>query len=237
MLKEKNTLFDDMVKKLSDNDELKKVIKNILFRGARYSYEADNSVLYIGILFGFLKETDNMVGIANRIFETKLYNLLISEEEVNSSIYDAGVMDKNQFIVDGMLQMERVMEKFQEHFTEIYADSDAKFIEENGRRIFLMYLKPIINGVGNYYIEARTRNMKRTDVIVDYRGVQSIIEMKIWHGEEYNKRGETQLTEYLDYYHTDKGYMLSFNFNKKKNPEVQTIQIGSKKIIEVVVNG
>lgn len=53
LLKEKNTLFDDMVKKLSDYPELKRVLYNILFVGSRYSYEADNSILNIGIMFGF----------------------------------------------------------------------------------------------------------------------------------------------------------------------------------------
>ena len=46
--------------------------------------------------------------------------------------------------------------------------------------------------------------MKRTDVIVDYKGEQFILEMKIWHGNEYNRRGEAQLFEYLDFYHKDK---------------------------------
>lgn len=42
--------------------------------------------------------------------------------------------------------MNLVMEKFYQHFTEIYGDSDEKFIEKQGRKIFLLYLKPIING-------------------------------------------------------------------------------------------
>lgn len=70
--------------------------------------------------------------------------------------------------------------------TDIYSDSDEAFLEENGRRFFLLYLKPIINGVGNYYVEARTRDMRRTDIVIDYRGRQYVVEMKIWHGEEYN---------------------------------------------------
>jgi len=61
-----------------------------------------------------------------------------------------------------------------------------------GRRLFLLFLKPIINGTRNYYLEAQTRDARRTDVIVDYSGLQFIIEMKIWHGEEYNRRGEEQ---------------------------------------------
>ena len=86
---------------------------------------------------------------------------------------------------------------------------------ENGRKLFLLYIRPLINGIGNYYIEARTRSMGRTDLIIDYLGKQYVIEMKIWHGNEYNTRGEEQLLGYLDDYHLDRGYMLSFNFNKK----------------------
>lgn len=61
-------------------------------------------------------------------------------------------------------------------------------------------------------MEAETRDERRTDVIVDYRGRQYIIEMKIYHGNAYNERGEQQLADYLDAYHLSKGYMLSFNF-------------------------
>ena len=45
-----------------------------------------------------------------------------------------------------------------------------RFTERDGREQFLLYLKPIINGTGNYYIEAQTRNQTRTDIIVDYSG-------------------------------------------------------------------
>lgn len=86
--------------------------------------------------------------------------------------------DRNQFIVSGMLQMPLVMQKFYEYYEEIYSEKDQKFIEENGRKLFLLFLKPIINGTGNYYIEARTRDNKRTDIIIDYKGKQFVIELK-----------------------------------------------------------
>lgn len=131
--------------------------------------------------------------------------------------------------------MELVLQKFCEYFEDIYADADDKFIEDNGRRIFLIYLKPIINGTGNCYIESRTRNMKRTDVIIDYKGMQFVLEMKIYHGQEYNRRGENQLLEYMDYYHLQKGYMLSFNFNKKKQTGVKQLLVGERVLVEAVV--
>ena len=87
----------------------------------------------------------------------------------------------------------------------------------------------------NYYIEAQTRSLGRTDVVVDYQGEQFIIEMKIWHGKEYHERGMEQLAEYLDIYQKQTGYLLSFNFNKKKETGVFEQMIGDKKIIEAVV--
>lgn len=136
---------------------------------------------------------------------------------------------------DGMLDMDIVMRRFVETFTEIYGGEDIKFVERYGRKFFLLYLRPIINGTGNYYIEAQTRNERRTDVIVDYLGEQFIIELKIWRGNEYNERGERQLVDYLGYYHKDKGYLLSFNFNQKKEVGVKELQIGDKVVVEAVV--
>ena len=131
--------------------------------------------------------------------------------------------------------MKRVLEKFVRHFHELYGDRKEEFLEEEGRRYFLLYLRPIINGTGNYYVESRTRSFGRTDIIVDYRGEQFIVETKIWRGNEYNSRGERQVAEYLNDYNLKTGYMLSFNFNKKKNIGVREIEVEGKRIIEAVV--
>lgn len=131
--------------------------------------------------------------------------------------------------------MRLILEKFVMHFEELYGDQKQAFYEEDGRRYFLLYLRPIINGIGNYYIESRTRNMERTDVIIDYLGEQTVVELKIWRGNAYNKRGEDQLADYLEYYHLNKGYMLSFNFNKKKETGIKEIKLGNKLLIEAVV--
>ena len=131
--------------------------------------------------------------------------------------------------------MRRILERFVIHFNDLYQGNDETFVEEEGRKYFLLYLRPIINGTGNYYIESRTRELRRTDVIVDYRGEQYVIEMKIWHGAEYNSRGEKQLVQYLEDYHQNKGYMISFNFNKKKQSGVYEIIVGDKTLIEAVV--
>ena len=72
-------------------------------------------------------------------------------------------------------------------------------------------------------------------MIIDYLGHQYVIEMKIWRGDSYNKRGEQQLLEYLDAYHLDKGYMMSFCFNKNKHPGIHSVRIGHREIVEGIV--
>lgn len=235
LLKENTPLFDSMIKQLDTYKDLRNMIGDILYQGKQIPFSPLVRSVNLGVMFGFLKEEDGHIAVANRIFEMGLLNMFMAEEAMGSDAFQYGQRDKSQFIKNSRLDMDLVLKKFAEYFTDIYSDNDQKFVESHGRKIFLMYLKPIINGTGNYYLEAQTRDARRTDVIIDYQGEQFIVEMKIWHGNEYNERGEEQLADYLNYYHQKKGYMLSFNFNKKKEMGVKTIYAGDKVIVEAVV--
>ncbi len=235
ILKMSTPLFESMVKQLDQYSELRTMLENIIYQGIKIPFSPDEKAVSMGLMFGFLAEKNGQVAIANRIFEMYLMNFFMTEEAAKSEVYLRGDRDRVGFIRDNRLDMDLVLKKFVEYFHEICGDKDEAFIEKNGRKFFLLYLKPIINGTGNYYIEAQTRDSRRTDLIVDYLGEQFIVELKIWHGNEYNARGEKQLTEYLEYFHRDKGYLLSFNFNQKKEIGVKEIQACGKTIVEAVV--
>lgn len=235
LITERNPLFESLINKLEDDETLRKLLYAMLFQGRKFLFNAYDPALHSAMMYGFIKNENGTMVIANRIFETVIYDWFISLETTDSLIFAEGANDKSQFITGGQLDMEKILEKFILHFNEIYGTQPDKFKEEDGRKLFLMYLRPIINGTGNYYIEAQTRDQRRTDVIVDYLGKQYIVELKIWHGDEYNTRGEQQLAEYLDYYHMDKGYMLSFNFNKNKQSGVHTIELNGRTIVEAVL--
>jgi hypothetical protein len=236
ILMEKNTLFDSLIGKLHDYPALQKIMYKILFAGERIVYNPDEEEVDIAQMFGFVKNDNGNVAVANRIFEMRLYNYFLATNEAQeSSIFKVSANDKGQYIKNGHLDMEQVLRKYVEHFDSIYGDSGDNFDEEEGRRRFLLYIRPIINGTGNYYIEARTRNARRMDVVVDYMGERFVIELKIWHGDAYNKRGEQQLADYLDYFKLKKGYMLSYNFNKNKKVGLNEIRLGDRTLIEAVV--
>lgn len=235
LVRESNSLFEDMAKKVKDYPELGTILRDILFCGKGIPFNLGTELVSIGAMFGFLKDEDGQVAISNRIFEIWFYNLFIAQDAIDSKTYDAGQQLKGQFVTENGLDMEKILKRFVEHFTESFGNSTDGFVEENGRKLFLLYIRPLINGVGNYYIESRTRSMGRTDLIIDYLGKRYVIEMKIWHGNEYNTRGEKQLLGYLEDYHLDRGYMLSFNFNKNKKPGVQEFHFKEYTLIEAIV--
>ena len=236
LLSEDNTLFQSITGKLTNYPELKASIRSILMEGTKLTWNAQQESIQQMQMYGLIRNDHNSVRIANRIFETMLYNLFLSDEELKINVFAReGELAKNFFVADGKLNVRLILDHFIKTYHEVCGPLKDKFREKDGREQFLLYLKPIINGTGNYYIEAQTRDQKRTDVIIDYLGQQYIIELKIWHVERYNAEGEKQISEYLDYFGLSIGYMLSFNFNKKKEIGVKPVTVGDKMIYEGTV--
>ena len=236
ILLEKNPLFDSLMGKVFNNDYLKDILQHILFDGERVSYNPDSIPVMDGEMYGLIKRDNGAVVVANRIFETRIYNYFLNQSEMKDSpISRSGSDSKEMFIEGGRLNMNRLLEHYITVFDDIYEGKAESFSEEEGRRRFLLFIRPVINGTGNYYVESRTRNNERMDIVIDYLGERFVVELKIWRGEAYHEKGEQQLANYLDYYHLDKGYMLTYSFNKSKNTSLTTKTIQDKTLIEAFV--
>ena len=236
ILIEKNTLFESLTGKLVNYQDIKAALHIVLMEGARIPYNPMQESISQMEMYGFIVNRNGTVAVSNRIFETVLYNLFLSDDELGTDVFGReGDLARNRFVRDNGLDVRLILEHFVQTYHEVYGQLTERFEEKDGRELFLLFLKPIINGTGNYYIEAQTRDQKRTDVIIDYLGKQYIIELKIWRGERYNEAGEKQIGEYLDYFGLNTGYMLSFNFNKKKETGIKRIQIGDKVLFEATV--
>lgn len=51
-------------------------------------YNPDNDIIDTAFMFGFVKNANGAMQIANRIFEMRLYNLFLAEEEISKFIKD-----------------------------------------------------------------------------------------------------------------------------------------------------
>lgn len=233
---EKNTLFESIIGKISLYPSLCGILQNKIFKGETVSYNVSTREIDLASMFGIVKNAGGIVAPANKVFAKVLADYFLSQEEIrNLDICKISLREQNQFINNGKLNMKLVLERFVEHFTDLYAYRGERFIEEEGKKYFLLYLRPIINGTGHYSLESVTGNNTRTDVIVYYHGELFIIETKIWYGAKANREAEEQLLGYMKSYHQDRGYLLIFNFNQSKKQGVREVKIEGKTLIEVTV--
>lgn len=236
ILQEDNSFFESAMGKLINYPNLKEQLRNILMRGETIAYLPDDEEQKQLRMYGFIRNHHNTVAVSNRIFEMRLYNYFIGESRKNNDLKQLAAANKSVFVEeDGWLDVRTIMERFILEHNRIHGEDSEKFLEEEGRERFLTYLSPIINGTGTYSIEEQTRDHSRMDVVIHYLGRRYILELKIWHGERYNEKGEQQILRYLDYWKLETGYMLSFNFNKNKETGVRPVRIGDRLLYEGIV--
>lgn len=98
ILNERNTLFDDMIKKIEQFPDLKSLLMGILFSGETRKYNAHNTTFQLAEQFNIINiYADGTYSISSRIMETVIYEYFMSQEK-ESEIYSAGAIEKTQFI-------------------------------------------------------------------------------------------------------------------------------------------
>ena len=112
MLKEKNTLFDDLIKNIENNSDLKISVTNLLVKGRSISFNPD--VYDLGLMYGIFAEYHNKLIIHNKIFEERIYNYLVEGTAIQQMADRFISIDDDIFIQDNKLNIEKLLLKFQE---------------------------------------------------------------------------------------------------------------------------
>ena len=235
LLTEANTLFDDVFKNLENNEELSGYIYDLLILGETGSFVLYDSVVSIGVRYGFFENANGRVAVSNKIFELLMTDYFI-EKNRRTNKHVNGVLQRD-VVRGGAFDMELCLRKFAEHYAEIFNDYDAAFLERHGRLLFLSYLKPLINGQGFYHIESQFTDLRRMDIVVDFGRQQFIVELKLWKGEKAEEEAYEQLLGYMETKKANKGYLLIFDFRTKKNKQRKTewVDVDGKNIFEAIV--
>ncbi|MCR5453666.1 MAG: AAA-like domain-containing protein [Bacteroidales bacterium] len=228
------TLLDDMSKNLQHYSDLKRLLFEISINGAQYSYSLLDPVAKLASMFAYIKPKNDIAVIHNLIFDEALHLYFINEHMRNAQ---NDTISSSSYIRNGVLDMSLVIKRFMQLMRQEHRSGDETFIERQGRLLFLCFLKPIINGTGFYYIEPETRDNSRMDLVVTYNRKEYIVELKIWHGTEYELSGREQLSGYLATRNLDEGYLVTFSFLKNKiiQDKPEWIEYNGKKIYEAVI--
>ena len=229
------TLIDDLSKNLENYSQLRELLYNIAVNGVEYSYSMVDANIRFANMFAYIREnTRGKAMIHNLIFEEALFvyfgNKYMTEHATQLSPF---VLN---YVHEGKLDMEHIVTRFRDLLREEFREEDGTFLERQGRLVFLSFLKPIINGVGFYYVEPQTRSNRRMDLVVTYGREEFVVELKIWRGDKYEEKGRDQLSEYLAIRGKDEGYLVTFDFSKEKEEkEPEWLEWNGKRIFEVVI--
>jgi hypothetical protein len=210
-----NTNFQVLVKNLENNPGLYDLVFKIIMNEREFSYNLRNPIIYIGIIYGILKRERGRTRIHNRLYEQVIYDYMSSKLETSAG-FELAPISSTYIDMDGTLDIEKVISKFQEFVKENYSRKESGFIEKNGRLLFLAFLKPIINGEGFDFKEVRISEEKRLDIVVTFGSKKYIVELKIWRGEAYHREGILQLCDYLDRQGENIGYLLIYDLRKER---------------------
>jgi hypothetical protein len=238
ILDENSTLFDDMIKKIGENQELSNLLFDLTVGKIKYPYNVDDPVIRFGLMFDFLTKGEDELQIHNKIFEIRITNYFVSKLMRRWRENNIAQTSSNGIIKNNTFDMELCLNKFKKHYAEIYTDKDLKFLERDGKLLFLTYLKPLINGNGFYHFESETRDYGKIDIVIDFFKQQFILELKIWYGDSKHEEAYEQLANYLKSKNHDCGYLLTFDFCKKRDDrfsENKWIEYDGKRIFDVVL--
>jgi len=226
ILDENSTLFDDLMKKIEENPELSDLLFDLTVGRIKYPYNVDDPVMKFGLMFGFLARETGGLQIHNRIFEIRITDYFVAKNLRKWRENNIAQTPINEIVKNNVFDMELCLIKFKRHYAEIYTDKDLKFLEHDGKLIFLTYLKPLINGTGFYHFEPETRDFGKIDLVVDFLKQQFIIELKLWYGDKRHEEAYEQIAGYLKSKNMDCGYLVTYDFRKRKDPQFLRSQMG-----------
>ncbi len=229
------TLFDSLTKNLENNNDLHELIFEIVINGQSRNFTIANPIINLGHLYGILTpSTQGRCKIHNRIFEQRIYDYMMSKYETGHSATN-GFSGPEFYTADGDLDVKVILQRFQAFMKENYSHRDARFLEREGRLLFLAYLKPIINGKGFDFKEPNVGDERRMDIVITHQTKRVVLELKIWYGEKAHQVGLQQLSDYLDIYGLTEGYLLIYDFNKGKVYKEEQLEFDGKQIFAVWV--
>ena len=238
ILDEDSTLFDDLTKKIEENPDLQNLLYDLTVDNQDILFNTHDPVIKTGLMYCFLAKDENRLTVHNRIFEIVLTNYFVSRNRTKPKYRNVEPAFKNEIIRDNIFDMEQCLTKFKRDYARIYTGKDLRFLERNGKLIFLTYLTPLINGTGFYHFEFETRDNGKMDLVIDYLKQQFILELKLWYGESHHENARKQLAGYIQSKNMDCGYLLTFDFRKQGDgrfTESQWITYDDKRIFDVIL--
>lgn len=95
-----DTLFGSLMSKLANMPKLKAQLRDVLMKGEPIPWQPYEENQALLSMYGFIRNRNNTVAVANRIFEMLLYQYFLGESEKNDAFREDAQVNKSIFIDD-----------------------------------------------------------------------------------------------------------------------------------------
>lgn len=239
LVKESNANFDSLTKNLEDTPELYELTQTVLLNEDITPFNPHNTSVILGIAYGVFALDGGISGslrIHNRVYQEVIANYMDFKMYLAIRADTKGATFQGRYVLsDHQLDLPAVLLAFQLFMREEHSQKDEKFLERQGRLIFLAFLKPILNGGGFAFKEPQISEEKRLDLLITFFQHRYLLELKVWYGEVAHQKGLLQLADYLDRQHLGTGYLLIFDHTRKNVDRAEWLKAGEKEVYAVWV--
>jgi hypothetical protein len=222
----RHTHIDSLLERLKE-DRVRKVIEPMI-SGDDFFERLSDDYQYVTDL-GLIKDIAGKIQPANPIYGEVIARTLSYEaqEKFVQKRPDATIA---HFLKDGKLEMDALMQDFQQFWQENSAIWIEKFYykEAAPHLILMAFLQRIING-GGYIIRGMGAGTGHTDLCIVYKKQKYPIELKIRRGDKSVTKGIEQTLRYMDSFGCSEGWLAVFDqrstisWNEKIYLEKETV--------------
>ena len=209
----RDTHIDSLLNKLHE-ERVRKIIEPMIMGEDFYEFLSDDYQYAVDL--GLIKRDEYKIIPANPIYAEVIIRTLSygSQQKFISEKSQANIPN---YLKDGKIDVNALLRYFQCFWREnsgIWVEK-FQYKEAAPHLILQAFLQRVINGGGDIKREMAA-NTKRSDLCIVYEGEKYPIELKIRRGEKTLQEGLEQLSEYMDIFGSNEGWLLIFD----RNPEV-----------------
>jgi hypothetical protein len=210
----RDTHIDSLLERLKE-DRVRSVIEPLILGGNIESRMSDN-YLYVRDL-GLIKEDNGNIIPANPIYtEVIIRTLTYDYQEDLKARHREYQMPR--YLKNGWLDMDYLLADFQQFWRENSEMLPPRFnyVESIPHFVIMAFLQKIVNGGGQIIREPAVGN-GRLDLCLIYDEIKYPIELKIRYRENSLAKGLSQLSEYMEQYGCDRGWLCLFDRDNTKS--------------------
>ncbi|MDI6793950.1 MAG: AAA-like domain-containing protein [bacterium] len=241
LLKEHNTNFDSLKNNARKYEE---AVKDILFTSKDIEYRPHSEANEKLIMYGIIKEDNGQCEISNPVYKKVLLQYFSPERIESEYLFPNGITP-SRFIEGEKINLKSLLIHFKEFVERIggrlFNIVSSRHKESGGQYLLMSYLDLFIRTLDGYSTIETPSGRGRIDVLLHYQGKRYVIELKIWRGKEYFKKGQRQLIDYLRSESLKEGYMVLFDprekdFREFKENQILEDEIDGYRILSFLIN-